>query len=160
MAAWLRAGGAVLLAELRALDPDATVWNPFPVTNVGAVWPRRQAQEASVHRWDVERAIGLDPDIDPVLAADGIDEYFWLALPRLMAREGVEAPERSLRVRTTDTGDEWHVTAVDGAIVEADGDPSTTMTGPAADVLLALWRRPAGAVDVDGDESWLALGGI
>ncbi len=160
MAAWMRAGGLALLDALGALDPEATVWNPFPVDKVGAVWPRRQAQETSVHRWDVERAIGLDPSIDPALAADGIGEYFWLALPRLMAREGVEAPEQSLLVRTTDTGDEWHVAAADGGIVEAGGEPSTTMIGTAPDVLLALWRRPAGAITVVGDDAWLDLGGI
>ena len=48
---------------------------------------------------------GWTPTIDAALAADGIDEYFVLALPRLIKREGVAAPERSMLVRTTDTGD-------------------------------------------------------
>ena len=45
--------------------------------------------------------------------------------------------------------------------VEA-GEPSTVVGGAAADVLLALWRRPvpAGAVEVGGDRAWLDLGGM
>jgi uncharacterized protein (TIGR03083 family) len=163
MAAWLRRGGAALLDALRSIDLDAPTWHPFTVARVGAVWPRRQAQETSVHRWDAERAIGITPSIDAALAADGIDEYFVLALPRLIKREGVAAPGRSMLVRTTDTGDSWHVAAGDGGIVAVEaGEPATVVSGAAADVLLALWRRPvaAGAVEVSGDRAWLDLGGM
>ena len=116
-----------------------------------------------MHRWDAERAVGLDPVIDPALAADGIDEYFALALPRLMSREGVVPPSGPLRVRTTDTGDSWDLLARDGAIHPAgDDEPAATITGSAEHVLLALWCRPLpdGAVSVDGDPTWLELGGI
>jgi uncharacterized protein (TIGR03083 family) len=149
---------------LRELDVEGPTWHPFPVPKVGAIWPRRQAQEASVHRWDAERAIGLAPTIDPVLAADGIDEYFMLALPRLMRRERVEAPAAPLAVRTTDTDDHWLVGARDGTIAMLeDGDPATELVGPADQVLLTLWRRPVpdGAVSVSGASiGWLDLGGI
>ena len=81
-----------------------------------------------------------------------------------MAREAVEAPSRTLLVRTTDTGDEWRVAARDGRIVAVeDGSaPSSVVSGTAADVLLALWRRPvaSGEVSVDGDDTWLTLGGM
>ena len=119
-----------------------------------------------MHRWDAERAIGRDPTIDAALAADGIDEYFALALPRLMRREGVGAPSESLLVRTIDTGDEWHVAAADGTVVAVDDPaqvPAATVSGAAEHVLLALWRRPIppGAVTVDGDDpGWLSLGGM
>ena len=118
-----------------------------------------------MHRWDAERAIGLDPTIDPVLAADGIDEYFGLALPRLMVREGREAPVGSLLVRAGDTGHEWHVEARDGTIVPASeaSAPTATISGRAEHVLLALWRRPVpvDAITVEGDEpGWLGLGGM
>jgi uncharacterized protein (TIGR03083 family) len=164
MAEWLRAGGAALVDALTTIDLDGPTWHPFPVPRVGAVWPRRQAQETSVHRWDAQRAIGQAPSIDPRLAADGIDEYFALALPRLMIRESVGAPAQTVLVRATDTGDEWHVGAGDGGIVAVTDAtaPSTVLTGAAADVLLALWRRPlpGGAVTVQGDRSWLDLGGM
>lgn len=165
MADWLRAGAEPLVAALAAVDVDGPTWHPFPVPRVGAVWPRRQAQETSVHRWDAQRAIGLAASIEPALAADGIDEYFVLALPRLMRREGVVAPEGSLRVRAVDTGDEWHVASVDGAIVAVGEDvtPSVTVDGTAEHVLLSLWRRPVPdeAVTVVGaDPGWLQLGGM
>jgi uncharacterized protein (TIGR03083 family) len=166
LAAWLRAGGDLLIAALAAMDLDAPTWHPFPVAKVGAVWPRRQAQEAAVHRWDAERAVGRTPSIDPALAADGIDEYFGLALPRLMHRERVGAPPASLLVRALDTGDEWHVAAGDGTVLPVEDParvPGTTVSGAAEQVLLALWRRPIppGAVTVEGDDpGWLSLGGM
>jgi uncharacterized protein (TIGR03083 family) len=168
---WLRAGGARLLDALRDVDLDAPTWHPFPVAKVGAVWPRRQAQETAVHRWDAEQAIGRSPVIDAALAADGIDEYFAVALPRLLHREAIRLTPGELRVRTTDTGDRWHVAERDGALV-VRGDPEpereaatatpTELCGPAAAVLLTLWRRPvaAGAVELSGPTAWLDLGGM
>lgn len=166
LAAWLRAGGDRLIDELAAMDIDAPTWHPFPVAKVGAVWPRRQAQEAAVHRWDAEQAVGRTPTIDAALAADGIDEYFVLALPRLMHREHVGAPAESLLVRTVDTGDEWHVAAGEGSVVVVADPaqvPAATVSGSAEHVLLALWGRPIppGAVTVEGaDPGWLSLGGM
>ena len=148
------------------MDLDGPTWHPFPVPKVGAVWPCRQAQEASVHRWDAERAIGASPTIEPALAADGVDEYFGLALPRLMRREHVGAPTAAVLVRAVDTGDEWRVAADDGSVAVIDdpvGEVAATISGAAQDVLLALWRRPVpdGAVQVDGtDPGWLSLGGM
>ncbi len=164
LAGWLRAGGQRLLAVLRELDLDGPTWHPFPVEKVGAVWPRRQAQEASVHRWDAQRAIGLAPTIDPLLAADGIDEYFAVALPRLIRREGVVAPTEPLLVRTIDTGDGWLV-AGDGVTVVAvdDVQPHGELAGAAQDELLRLWRRPVpdDALTVTGAaRGWLELGGM
>jgi hypothetical protein len=64
-------------------------------------WHRRVAHEASVHRWDIEQAVGIDHTIDAALAADGIDEYlgivpFWLALapkPELSGTLGLAATD-------------------------------------------------------------------
>ena len=52
LAAWLRAGAAELTEALRAIDPEAPTWHPFLVPKVAGVWPRRQAHETSIHRWD------------------------------------------------------------------------------------------------------------
>lgn len=164
LGSWLRAGGQRLLAVLGALDPEAPTWHPFPVAKVGAVWPRRQAQETSVHRWDAERAIGLTPTIDRALAADGIDEYFAVALPRLMRREGVQPPVAPLLVETTDTGGRWLVGRRDDTIALLDeAEPASRISGTAEHVLLALWRRPVpeGTIAQTGSSiDWLDLGGI
>jgi uncharacterized protein (TIGR03083 family) len=167
LAGWVRDGGARLVTALADIDLAAPTWHPFTVLRVGEVWPRRQAQETSVHRWDAEHAIGRVPRIDPALAADGIAEYFRLAVPRLITREGVAPPDGVLAVTAADTGDRWLVHMVDGALVVAqDAEASAELSGPAEQVLLALWRRPvaAGTIDVSGDEElvarWLQLGGL
>ena len=117
-----------------------------------------------MHRWDAQRAIGLAPAIDPVLAADGIDEYFALVLPRLIRREGVVAPTEPLLVRTTDTGDGWLIAGNGVTIVAVDdAPPSGELAGEAQDVLLRLWRRPVpdDALTASGvAPRWLELGGM
>ncbi len=164
--AWFREGAAGITDVLRALDLSGPSWHPFPVEQIGAVWPRRQAQELSVHRWDLETAAGDPTPIDPALASDGIDEYFELAVPRLVAREGIELPAGSLHVHCTDVEGEWLVTTTDGYELErrhAKGDAA--LRGDAADLLLTLWGRVGvDRVDVVGDASvanaWLALSGM
>ena len=73
---WFDSGADELLALLRATPLD----DPCPNFNPGSdghveFWARRQAHEATVHRWDVEKALGCTTVIDPALAADGIDEF-------------------------------------------------------------------------------------
>jgi uncharacterized protein (TIGR03083 family) len=165
---WLEWGGARLLATLRAVDPAAPTWHPFPVERVAAVWPRRQAHEISVHRWDAEHAVGETSPIDAELASDGIDEFFEVAHPRAMLRERATPPTGSLQVQCTDVPGEWL------AWYDADGFRFTrehakgdaALRGPAEQVLLALYHRdydPA-AIDAIGDDavrrSWLAAPGL
>ena len=40
------------------IDLDGPTWHPFGAAKLGRVWPRRQAQEISIHRWDAEQATG------------------------------------------------------------------------------------------------------
>jgi uncharacterized protein (TIGR03083 family) len=168
VADWYRTAAAALVDTLEDLDPDAPTWHQFPAEAVVGVWIRRQAQETSLHRWDAEQAVGAAAPIDPVLAADGIDEYFGLMLARRVARDGVTLPPSSLHVHCTDTAGEWTVQAVDGALECArehrKGDAA--LRGGAQDLLLALWGRPVpdGGFDVVGDAdaaaAWLAIGGV
>lgn len=164
---WFTAGAAHLAETLAGLtDPDAPSWHIFPVPQVAGFWPRRQAHETVMHRWDAEAAVGRQTPIDPALASDGIDEYFEVMLPRLLERDDVALPASSLHVHCTDTPGEWLVQAVDGRLVfdraHAKGDAA--LRGRAEDLLLRLWGRPvdAGAIEVVGDASaanaWLALG--
>lgn len=168
LAAWVRAGADRLLATLYAVDPAAPTWHPFPVEpKVTGLWRRRQAQEASVHRWDAERAIGLQPTIETEFAADGVDEYWTVMLPRVVSRESLTVPRSVLEVRLTDTGGRWVIDGREGAVALAAAgvEPEADISGPALDVLLRLWGRPVtdGVVTVAGDEAvageWLALGG-
>ncbi len=167
LAAWVRTGGARMLGMLRPLAADAPVWHPFPVAKVAAVWPRRQAQEASVHRWDAQFAAGLPATISTAMSVDGIDEYLGVMLPRLVIREHLALPSSTVRFVATDTGDSWTVDGRSGSVVAAaEGSRSeATINGRAEDVLLSVWHRPipADAVTIEGDtevaDAWLALGG-
>jgi len=168
LGAWVRDGGARLLDALRALDPDQPTWHPFPVEpKLAGLWGRRQAQEASVHRWDAEQAIGLEPIIEAAFAHDGIDEYWNVMLPRRLGRERFTLPMSAFGVATSDTDGRWVVDGSTGSVVlgHEDVEPTATLQGSASDVLLALWGRPIadGALTLAGDPSvsnaWLRMGG-
>ena len=168
LARWFGDGAIALADELDSRDPDEPAWMPFdlPDPTVG-VWRRRQTQETSVHRWDAERALGAPAPIGAELAADGIDEYFEVIIPRKQARDGLELPTSSLHVHCTDTAGEWTVEVADGRLVlhreHRKGDAA--LRGTAEYLLLSLWGRsvPEGVVDVVGDaaaaDAWLSLGG-
>lgn len=166
---WLREGARELADTLLELDPESPTWHPFTVARIVRVWPRRQALETAIHRWDGELAIGMTPDIDPKLASDGIDEYLEIVVPRLVKRDGATLPEGSVHLHCTDVDGEWIVWAdADGYHVEREhrkGD--TALRGPAEAILLRLWGRESTRADelsVVGDESvlaaWSTLGGM
>ena len=167
---WLRSGAAALADTLRTLDPDAPTWHPFPAERVARVWPRRQAHETSVHRWDAERAVGEPAPIDPDFASDGIDEYFEIAIPRLVVREAITLPTGSLHVHCTDVDGEWLMSSdADGAyrMVREHQKGDAALRGPAEAILLRLWGRAgdrAAELSPVGDaavlDAWLAIAGM
>ena len=166
---WYRDSLAGLITELERLDPDGPTWHPFPVAQIGRVWPRRQAHETAMHRWDAERAVGEPSAFDPELASDGIDEYFEITIPRLMVREGLSLPTGSLHVHCTDVDGEWLVWNDDGEyrLKRAHEKGDAALRGPAAAILLRLWNRDSGMADElspVGDEQvladWLAIAGM
>ena len=169
-AEWYRSTAAALGTTMRGLDPDQPTWHPFTVERVARVWPRRQAHEVTMHLWDLELATGGVAPIDAELASDGIDEYFELAVPRLIARRGAEiVPDASLHVHCTDVEGEWLVWNADGEyrMKRAHEKGDAALRGPAETILLALWGRPhdrAGELDPVGDESaldaWLSIAGM
>ncbi|MDO8390117.1 MAG: maleylpyruvate isomerase family mycothiol-dependent enzyme [Actinomycetota bacterium] len=165
-AQWLRDGAARLIATLLSLDPAAPTWHPFPIEpKVAGLWPRRQAHETAVHRVDAELALGLPAVLDPAFAADGVDEYWHVMLPRMLTREHRTPPTSRLAVELTDTGHRWIADGSSGGVVVVRGDAPAVVRGTAVDVLLRLWGRPVAtdAITIDGDAAvaaeWLALGG-
>lgn len=165
---WFETGAARLVDVFRGLDPDAPTWHPFPVAQVAAVWPRRQAHEAYVHAWDAESAIGTTAALEPATAADGVAEYFEVMVPRRIARDGTPAPVGVLEVVCTDAAfhhglDRLVVRVDDPLRVEVDPDarPDGRLAGTGEELLLALWsRRPLAAAPTDALAlAWLAYGG-
>jgi uncharacterized protein (TIGR03083 family) len=156
LVAWARDRRAHVWRALGWGTPDQPLWT-WAKTPGSVAWVRRRmAQETAVHRWDAEAASGAAWGIDPLLAADGIDEFLqWFTAD--------PAPDASpvggtVHLHCTDEGlpahaGEWivHELTPDGARfdrVHAKGDAA--VRGRANDLLLWLWRRPA-TVDVLGD---------
>ncbi len=148
---WLEDGAEMLATRLAATDPAKPCWTWVPFDHSVGFWARRTTQETAMHRWDAQNTGGAAEAVEPMLAADGLDEYLGI----LGAFRGRRFPEAgSIHLHTTDTPGEWLVRlGPDGIHVtreHAKGD--VAVRGPASDVLLVLMGRKAiDAVDVLGD---------
>jgi len=143
LAAWFNGAGRVLLAALDT-DPSASAGAIAPPPPVG-FWQRRRCQEALVHRWDAEHALGTAGPLDPALADDGIAEVIDVMAPRQVRLGRTAALAHAVGLHATDTGSRRTL---------GPGDPVATASGTAADLLLLLWGRlDAGdpAITWDGD---------
>jgi uncharacterized protein (TIGR03083 family) len=166
--AWLRDGAARLAgAVATGSGPVWTHLGPGPAS----YWARRMAHETAVHRADGQLTVGTRPEIDPVIAADGIAE--WLGfLPAGPAGAGSGRPApvpegKAVHFHATDEGadGEWLVRGGPGGVTVAAGHARGDMAlrGPASAILLVMLRRlPPDDPDVEilGDRSlldgWLA----
>jgi uncharacterized protein (TIGR03083 family) len=141
---WYRAALAELVADLRAIDdPDRPVYAFSPDHQRAGFWPRRMAQETTVHRVDAEQAVGRPVGtIEPAFAVDGIDEVFSVFVPALGARRS-PGDGRTVHLHATDAEGEWLIRFdVDDVVIEtghAKGDAA--VRGPAGELLLWLWGR-------------------
>ena len=77
---WLTRASARLLDDVGTVDPltPCSTWSPYDQT-VG-FWARRMAHETLVHRVDLQQSLGLDWEVPPLVAVDGIDEVLTLWL--------------------------------------------------------------------------------
>ena len=76
LGAWIGAGTASMLTEMRSAGPDAACWSWHPDRHDVGFWIRRMAHETLVHRWDAEVGAGVTiKAMDPAVAADGLDEF-------------------------------------------------------------------------------------
>jgi uncharacterized protein (TIGR03083 family) len=112
-------------------------------------WARRQAHETTIHSVDAISAVhgrwptALDVDIDPALAADGIDELLCGFITR--GKGKLHSPEPyAILVKTDDTGHAWTVRISDGPVVTTPGElepPEVVLSGTAVQLYLSLWNR-------------------
>ncbi len=136
---------AIQFADLLgATDPAQPCWTWGPEQNAGFV-QRFQVQEAALHRWDAENAVGEPRPIAADGAADSIEQVSHL-LPLI----GAGMPSA------------YEVVATD-APLEITLTPEPTLPvagrlrGTASDLLLVGWKRlPLDAVDVTGDRDAIA----
>jgi uncharacterized protein (TIGR03083 family) len=161
---------------LEAADPAEEAWNWSDDHTVGFIL-RRQAHEALVHRVDAELAAGVSSELDPRLAADGVDEVLGVMYGGCPPWGSWEPGEDLLRVDATDTGEEiWvrfgvfsgtdpdsgktYADEEDFHVVPApedDVEPDVVVDGPAGALDLWLWSRGDDAeISVVGDEATYA----
>jgi len=154
-------------ATLAATDPDTEGWNWSSGPQQAAFWFRRVAHELAIHRWDAEAVIGDCRPIDPVLASDGIDEWFDVFLRRGAGRSVTPInPGGTIHIHCTDTEGEWWAAMTDSEVeLEREHKKGDVVArGGASDLLLVLWgRQDPSAVEVLGDapvlDAWIAAAG-
>jgi uncharacterized protein (TIGR03083 family) len=154
---WFEAGIAPLLAALRSVDPDSST-NSFVGVQPGGFWPRRQAHEAAVHRWDVQAALGRADPIDGALAVDGIDELLEVFHDQRLGPASTAGNGETIHLHATDVDGEWVLTMAPegGTWAHAHTKADVAARAPASDLLLVLWNRlPLSTVETFGDTSIL-----
>lgn len=127
------------IATVGELDRDRACWTFGRPPERVWFWIRRQALEATVHRWDAERAVGVEHRIRPDLAAVGITEVVDDLYPRQLELGRTQPLPAAFTLRADDIDQDWLIgsTSTDKGrgVVEAS----------ASSLLLLLWRR----IDVD-----------
>jgi uncharacterized protein (TIGR03083 family) len=168
-APWLRAGAELVIRAVREAGSDP-VWT-FAELRPASFWARRMAHETAVHRADAEIAVGRQPEFEPDLAVDAIDEWLGFMSGVVAADERADAlPDGAvLHVHATDEGldgdGEWLVRreGPEVTVQPGHGKGDVALRGPASRLLLVLLRRVPPddpQVEVLGDPAlltgWLA----
>jgi uncharacterized protein (TIGR03083 family) len=144
---WFAKAIEPMMGIFRRCDPDASVWG-WGADRHARFWPRRMLFETVVHRADASFALGIDPDVDAVVAADGFDEllsnlphaaYFAPSIAEL------RGDGERISFRAVDLDIAWAVRLLPAGYAwdwsDAPGD--VTVSGRASDLLLLLYRRRA-----------------
>jgi uncharacterized protein (TIGR03083 family) len=172
---WSARSTRVLLDALRAAGPDAGCWTWWagsgnPATS-GSV-ARHQVQEAAVHARDAQEAAGAPLPVPSAVAVDAVDEFLHVGFgsmdgwPHSPARVALVADEGVAWTLLLDATGASAVRSAPAGPDAAGGsggsggsggrrpEAGATFSGPASDLLLALYRRvpwDEGALRVDGD---------
>jgi uncharacterized protein (TIGR03083 family) len=140
---WMRGSTDELLDALEHSSPDAPCWTWWGVPRTCGAVARHQVQEAAVHRWDVEGAVGDPTPIDTAVADDGVAEFLETVL-------GATASTLlgSVSLVSEDTGGRW--------IVGDQRGSHAVVRASASDLVLLLYGRiPQADVEVEGDATRL-----
>jgi uncharacterized protein (TIGR03083 family) len=142
-----RAGAEAFVDILRKADPSAGVWTWSSQHDVAFVI-RHQVQEAAVHRWDAQNAIGRAAPIEQAAAIDSIEEF-------LTFSTNVAAPplDASVVLEATNADAAWTVADAQPGLTSRRGDTDATarVRGTVSDLLLWLYARVPTAEVASGD---------
>ncbi len=140
LAEWTRASTRELLDALRAAPPDTPAWTWWRDDRTAGAIGRHQVQEAAVHRWDAQSAVGTPADLKSSVAHDGVEEFLWIA-------RQLRDPA-AITFVATDSGRSFPA---------SDAPAAVTVWATASDLVLLLYGRVAADhAHVDGDRSLLA----
>ena len=164
---WLNNGVQRIIDAVDRVGPETRVWTFLGGRPCGW-WIRRRLHETTVHRADAALALGLDYELSPELAADGISE--WIELMTVQAK--LQSPPlprgQTLHLHATDEGlgptGEWTIVNDEEGLgwSHDHGKGDAALRGSANDLLLAIVRRRTAAdagVEIFGDtavwDGWL-----
>jgi uncharacterized protein (TIGR03083 family) len=151
---WFRARFGALDAALADLVDDEPLWNFTKAPQVGAWLPRRMLHETTVHRHDLEEAIGQLTPIEAQVARDGVDELLTVLATAGKRWDGEDPVV--LRVEEVPDGPTWQLRwePDERPVVDEAADPDVILRGEPVELLLALWRRASlSSVGFTGPES-------
>ncbi len=153
--AWCREALELVSDALAGIEPDEPVWT-WTDRQDGGFYHRRMVHETVLHRWDARTMTGPPPPLDPAISADGIDELMSVGMRFRSDGSAIPYPAGSISYLAIDTGHRWSLVAVDGVLGIGRDDTvitstDATVTGEASAILLSLWGRDGGELDVRGD---------
>lgn len=152
--------------RLSVPDPEGECWTFLPPHNRG-FWARRITLETLLHGWDCRAAVGPPSPMDADLAADGVDEFVFVMLPRCLQRNPAQWSGETVHLHRTDGEGEWFVRLDDGEVSAERGHRKgdVAVRGTGSD--LYLWCTGRGTLatlpelDVVGDravaDEWSAV---
>jgi uncharacterized protein (TIGR03083 family) len=155
IADWYAEGAASLLYAMKQADPATPTWAFGRPDAVVAFWFRRLTMETAVHLADAQLATGVEVRIDPLIAADGVDEVFGTLVPIVWSRSEPKPLPAPVALRTTDTGHGWLIqpAGIPRPRPVGSGPAAAEVEATAADLLMTLWKRRIASTDdwITGD---------
>ncbi len=136
---WMGEGTDRLLAALEQTSTEAPCWTWWGEPRTCGAVARHQVQEAAVHRWDLENALGSATPLVPAVADDGVSDFL-----EIVVGSATNTLLGSVSLRADDTGGEW--------ILGDQRGPYAVVRASASDLVLLLYGRlPRTGVAVEGD---------
>jgi uncharacterized protein (TIGR03083 family) len=160
---WIRSGLDILTSALESTDHDAELW-AWGSDKAARFWGRRMLFETTIHRADVELALGKRPTIDPETAVDGIDEFLDNLSHAIYFAPDVEKLRGSgegLQLSAADSGLAWWIQLLPDRFSwshEQGGPTQAEVEGSSGDLLLFVYGRlPADDLRTEGDARLIEL---